>query len=90
MPPKVLKRAEAARGVRDLDAVLAVAGDDVAERDDAADLGVRDEPSIRMPSSALATMAALFAPMPTKLARIVTLSESVTWMPLPPLPLTTL
>ena len=39
---------------------------------------LRDEPSIRMPSPALPTMTALLAPVPTKLARIVTWSESVT------------
>ena len=51
---------------------------------------LRDEPSISTPSLPLATMLALSAPTPAKLARIVTWSELVTWMPLPPLPLTTL
>ena len=51
---------------------------------------LREEPSIRMPSRLLPTTVALSAPRPTKLAWIVTWSESVTRMPLPSLPPTTL
>ena len=51
---------------------------------------LRDEPSISTPSCRWRRSLALSAPTPAKLARIVTWSELVTWMPLPPLPLTTL
>ncbi len=48
-----------------------------------------DVPSMSTPSRALPTAVWLLYPRPKKLAWIVVLSESLTRMPLPPLPLTT-
>ena len=89
-PPKVLNVVNPLAVPFDLDAVAAVARGHVAERDDAADLGVLGGAVDQDAVAPLATTVALLAPIPKKLAWTVVSSESVIRRPLPPLPLSTL